>query len=193
MRLRWGRRSRRSAAQATVEFAVVAPLFFLCLLASIDAGLWAVQTSAEVAAVEQAARDAASAAAGPLSETAPDARAVVADIGPRLRQALFGTSVVAWCDPARRDACGFASCPASPGAVQAVFGPRVVALCVEVDNPPPCSGTAPAPSCGDSPMVTVRAVGYVAALVPPGFGAGTEAGEIATDIAATTHSLRFAP
>lgn len=42
-------------------------------------------------------------------------------------------------------------------------------------------------------MVTVRLVGHVASLVPPGFGFGGSAGEIPTDVGVTTHTLRFAP
>jgi hypothetical protein len=193
-----GRSARRSRAQATLEFAVVAPLFFLCLLATIDAGLWAVQNSAEVSAVEQGARDAASAAAGVAGGAQPDARAVAADITGRLRLALFGTQIVPWCAPAATSGCGSAACPASPAQVQAAFGPRVVAVCVEEALPPACArpgaGAAPTPRyCADTPMVSVRIVGYVASLVPPGVGIATEAGEVATDIGATTHTLRFAP
>ena len=188
-------RARRRAAQATLEFAVVAPLFLLCLLGAIDAGLWAMQNGAEVAAVEQGVRDAASAGGSALSSAPPDARSVAADIGPRLRQSLFATSVVAWCDPAAHNACGFSSCPASPQQVQDLFGPRVVAVCVQQEAPSPCaapSSRISAPYCDDSPMITVRIVGYVAALVPPGFGIGEEGGELPTDVGATTHTLRFA-
>ena len=49
------RMPRHSRGQAIVEFAVVLPLFLFCLIGALDAGLWAVQTSAEVSAVEQAA------------------------------------------------------------------------------------------------------------------------------------------
>ncbi len=76
--------------QALVEFAVVLPLFLFCLIGALDAGLWAVQTSAEVSAVEQAAMVASSAGSSPTSETAPDARAVLASVSSRLRSALFG-------------------------------------------------------------------------------------------------------
>jgi hypothetical protein len=198
---------RRSRCQATVEFAVAAPLFLLCLLATIDAGLWAVQSSAEVAAVQQAARLAASAGAAPLGQPAPDARAVTGGVAPQLEQALFATRVVPWCDPApsatcappwpggicNGAACQFLTCPASPAAVQDVFGPRVVAVCVLQHNAPPCVTPADSPYCDDTPTVTVRVVGFVASLVPPGFGLGEVGGELPTDIGATTHTLRFAP
>ena len=55
-RRRHRHRGARRVGQATVEFAFVAPLFFLCFFAAIDAALWALQTSASVSAAEQAAR-----------------------------------------------------------------------------------------------------------------------------------------
>jgi Flp pilus assembly protein TadG len=65
------RRAARRRGQATIEFAFVAPLFFLCFFAAIDAALWAIQTSASVSAAEQAARLAAAAANSPQSEDTP--------------------------------------------------------------------------------------------------------------------------
>ncbi|MBV9101165.1 MAG: pilus assembly protein [Candidatus Dormibacteraeota bacterium] len=185
-------------AQATLEFAFVAPLFLLCFLAAVDAGLWALQSTAAVAAVESAARDAASAGAGPLSSTAPDARAVTSFIAGRVQGALFATRVVPWCAPGP-GACGARACPRTPADVEAVFGPRVVAVCVEEKDPPRCATAAGGvrapypPYCTDTPLVTVRITGYIAALVPPGFGPGAQGGELPTDLAATTHTLRFAP
>lgn len=190
--------TRCRRAQATLEFAFVAPLFLLCFLAAVDAGLWALQSTAAVAAVESAARDAASAGAGPLSATAPDARAVTSFIAGRVQGALFATRVVAWCAPGP-GACAARTCPRSPSDVEAAFGPRVVAVCVEEKDPPRCS-VAPAGVlttyplyCSDTPLVTVRITGYIAALVPPGFGPGEQGGELPTDLSATTHTLRFAP
>jgi Flp pilus assembly protein TadG len=207
------RRARRG--QATLEFAFAAPLFLLCLFATVDAALWSVQTNAEVAAVENAARAAASAGTSPLAQTAPDARAITQGVTAHLGQALFGTRVVAWCDTAsgapcapptsasgacNGSACRFLTCPSTPQDVQAVFGPRVVAVCVHEQAPPPCATTGGAavaaqrsPYCSDPPTVTVRVIGFLASLVPPGFGAGESGGELPTDIAATTHTLRFAP
>ncbi len=192
----------RSRAQATLEFAVVIPLFLLCLIGAIDAGLWAVQTSAEVSAVEQAAMVAASAGTNPAAETAPDARAVTAAIVGELRTALFGTAITSWCTPAPGGACrpdAAQSCPSSPAEVQAREGPRVVVVCVSEQDPPACvtpppGVTSPYPlGCADSPMITVRVIGFVAAFVPPGFGPGAVGFELPTDISATTHTLRFAP
>ena len=180
---------RRVRAQATIEFAFVAPLFLVCFLATVDAGLWAVQSSAEVSAVEQAARLAASAGSSPLSSAAPDARTVTATVSPRLVQALFATHLVAW--PR--------NCPTTPADVESKFGPRVVALCIAEHDPPACNltstgSTSPPPAyCADTPTVTVRLIGHVASLVPPGFGISGSGGEIPTDITATTHTLRFAP
>jgi hypothetical protein len=196
-----------------VEFAFAAPLFLLCLLASIDAGLWSLQNSALVAGAENAARVAASAGATPLGHTAPDARLVTQTIAGQLERALFATRVVPWCDPAPNTACAptstgsvcsgaacqFQSCPANPAAVQAVFGPRVVAVCVHEQDPPPCSTPPPGVStpyplyCADPPTVTVHLIGFIASLVPPGFGVGESGGELPTDVTATTHTLRFAP
>ena len=183
-RVRGSRRRRRpTRSQATVEFAFVAPLFLLCFLATVDAGLWAVQSSAEVAAVQQAARVAASAGASPLSSVAPDARTVTATVAPRLEQALFATRIVPWSR----------SCPSSPSDVEALFGPRVVALCTDEHDPPPCSAPSRPPYCTDTPTITVRVIGFVASLVPPGFGISSSGGEMPTEVSATTHTLRFAP
>src|ERR1035437_4205940 len=59
--------------QALIEFAVVLPLFLLCLIGALDAGLWAVQTSAEAGAVEQGAMIASSAGSSATAQTAPGA------------------------------------------------------------------------------------------------------------------------
>lgn len=181
---------RRSRSQATLEFAFVAPLFLVCFLASIDAGLWAVQNGAEVAAVEQAARLAAASGAAPVGAPPPDARTVTAEIMPGLRQALFATRIVPWTGGA---------CPATPADAEAEVGARTVVLCIEEHVPPACTA-APAgvvgsypPYCTDTPTVSVRLIGHVASLVPPGFGLGGSGGEIPADIAVTTHTLRFAP
>jgi Flp pilus assembly protein TadG len=179
----------RRRGQATVEFAFVAPLFLLCFLGAVDAGLWALQNTAEVAAVETAARDAASAGASPLSRTAPDVATVTKTVANRLQQTLFATAIVPWCTGGAR---GCPSCPVTAKAVQDVFGPRVIAVCVQERDPPPCS-TGVSTYCADTPMITVRITGFVASLVPPGFGVGAAGGELPTDVAATTHTLRFAP
>jgi hypothetical protein len=185
-----------------VEFAVVLPLFLFCLSGALDAGLWAVQSSAEVSAVEQAAMIASSAGSSPLSETAPDARAVTAAISGRLRSAMFGTSIETWCATDASGDCAPDStqhCPTTPAEVQAADGPRVVVVCVSESDPPACTTPPPGqaapypPGCDDSPMITVRVIGFVASLVPPGFGPGASGFELPTDISATTHTLRFAP
>ena len=189
-------------AQATLEFAVVVPLFLICLIGALDAGLWAVQTSAEVSAVEQAATVAASAGSNPTAETAPDARTVTAAVSGELRTALFGTSIAGWCEPGVTGACEpdvSAHCPSTPAEVQATMGPRVVVVCVTEQDPPPCiapppGGAAPyPPKCDDSPLITVRVIGFIASFVPPGFGPGAIGLELPTDVSATTHTLRFAP
>ena len=185
------RRPRRGVrSQATLEFAFVAPLFLVCFLAAIDAGLWAVQNGAEVAALEQAARLAAASGTAPVGAPPPDARTVTAQVTPGLRQALFATSVVPWTAGA---------CPATPAAAESVVGSRTVALCIEEHVPPPCATALPGvagpypPYCTDTPTVSVRLVGHVASLVPPAFGLGGSGGEIPADISVTTHTLRFAP
>jgi hypothetical protein len=188
--------------QALIEFAVVLPLFLLCLIGALDAGLWAVQTSAEVSAVEQGAMIASSAGSSPTSQTAPDARAVTAAISGRLRTALFGTNVESWCAPDAGGGCApdaARRCPSTPVEVQNADGPRVVVVCVSEADPPACTPpprgrVAPfPPGCEDSPLITVRVVGFVASFVPPGFGPGAGAFELPTNISATTHTLRFAP
>jgi TadE-like protein len=188
--------------QALLEFAVVLPLFLICLIGALDAGLWAVQTSAEVSAVQQAAMIASSAGSSPVSETAPDARAVTAAISGRLRSALFGTAIESWCATEASGDCAPDStqqCPSTPAQVQAADGPRVVVVCVSESDPPACTTPPPgqpAPwpiGCDDSPLITVRVIGFVASLVPPGFGPGAGGFELPTNISATTHTLRFAP
>jgi TadE-like protein len=196
------RAHRHRRGQAMVEFAVVLPLFLFCLIGALDAGLWAVQSSAEASAVEQAAMIASSAGSSPLSETAPDARSITAAISGRLRSAMFGTSIESWCTTDASGACAPDStqhCPSTPAEVQAAVGPRVVVVCVSEADPPACTTPPPGqaapfpPGCDDSPMITVRVIGFVASLVPPGFGPGARGFELPTDISATTHTLRFAP
>jgi Flp pilus assembly protein TadG len=199
------RSGRRGRAQATVEFAFVAPLFFLCFFAAIDAALWTIQTSASVSAADQAARLAAAAANSPQSEDTPSPTVLLAAIRTQLQTAMFGTRVVAWCDPsggacptpvtAAAPAGAFAHCPANPAEVEAHFGARTVAVCADTSTPSlPCPPPplAPAPRCGDPPTVTVHVIGFLASLVPPLSGLGWRAGEIPIDIVATTHTLRFA-
>jgi hypothetical protein len=183
------RRSFRRCGQATLEFAFSAPLLLLCLFAAVDAATWAVENSAAVAAVEEGARLAASAPGTPLEQHPPGAAQVTHGVVAQLRSAMFATEVRPWPD----------DCPASPDVVEAVFGPRVVAVCVHESSSPRCS-VAPSPAapgvppyCGESPMVTVRVVGFAASLVPPSFGLGWPSGEIPVDLRATTHTLRFAP
>ena len=193
---------RLAGGQALVEFAVVLPLFLFCLIAALDAGLWAVQTSAEVSAVEQAAMIASSAGSDPTSTTAPDARVVANAISGRLRSALFGTAITTWCPPDGNGGCATDAsqpCPVTPADVEARNGPRAVVVCVTEHDPPPCT-TPPSgqpspfpPGCDDSPMITVRIIGFVASFVPPGFGPGARGFELPTNISATTHTLRFAP
>lgn len=184
----------------------MAPLFFLCFFAAIDAGLWAIQTSASVSAADQAARLGAAAANTPQSEDTPSPTVLLAAVRTQLQTALFGTRVVAWCPPgggacpappgAAGAAAVFASCPTAPDQVQQQFGPRTVAVCDDTSAPAPACPAAPLPPiprCGDPPTVTVHVIGYLASLVPPLSGLGWHAGEIPIDVVATTHTLRFAP
>jgi hypothetical protein len=198
------RRGAVRRGQATIEFAFVAPLFFLCFFAAVDAGLWAIQTSASVSAAEQAARLAAAAANSPESEATPSPAVLLGAIRNQLQQATFGTRVVAWCDPGggpcpaapipgRPNA--FAHCPSTPEEVEQHFGARTVAVCDDTSPsapacpPPPLQ---PTPRCGDPPTVTVHVIGFLASLVPPLSAFGWHAGEIPIDIVAVTHTLRFA-
>jgi hypothetical protein len=204
------RRPRRRAGsagwgQATIEFAFVAPLFFLCFFAAIDSGLWAIQTSASVSAADQAARLAAAAAGTPQSQATPSPRVLFTAVRSQLQSALFGTHLVAWCDPAGATCPSppiattpqgdFAHCPIDPKEVERHFGPRTVAVCDDTSAaPPPCPAAPlpPTPRCGDPPIVTVHVIGFLASLVPPLSGFGWHAGEIPIDVVATTHTLRFA-
>ena len=149
--VRLRRMPRRPARlRRLVEFAVVMPLFLLCLIGALDAGLWAVQTSAEVSAVETAATVAGVRGLEPrLSETAPDARAVTAAISGRLRSALFGTAIESWCATQADGACApdtAQQCPTTPAQVQATEGPRVVVVCVSEADPPACTTPPPGQS-----------------------------------------------
>lgn len=184
--------------------ALVAPLFFLCLLGSIDAALWALQTSAAVSSVEQAARLAAAASGSPESDASPTPHQLLESVRSQLQQGLFATTVVAWCEPGHPDVCPtaagasglFARCPTDAAVVEARFGPRAVAICDQLSPPSPRCPPPPLPAtprCGDPPMVTVRVIGYSASLVPPLLGLGWRGGEIPMSIEATTHTLRFAP
>ncbi|MEO8899787.1 MAG: TadE family protein [Candidatus Dormibacter sp.] len=204
-RRRWRRAGSAARAQATIEFAFVAPLFFLCFFAAIDAGLWAIQMSASVSAAEQAARLAAAAAGTPQSQVTPPATVLLTAVRGQLQSALFGTHVVAWCAPATA-ACpspytattpmgDFAHCPIDPQEVERHFGPRTVAVCDDTSTAQPSCPSPPlppTPRCGDPPIVTVHVIGYLASLVPPLSGFGWHAGEIPIDVVATTHTLRFA-
>ncbi len=186
-------------AQATLEFAFSAPLLLLCFFGAIDAAAWSMQSSAAVASVEQGARLAASAAGSPLGQKAPNAAQVTNAVAAQLKTAMFATAVRPWCDPHALGACAARPCPQSPDAVEAVFGSRVLAVCVQEQDParctvPPSATAAGVPAyCNDSPTVTVRIIGFAASLVPPSFGLGWHAGEIPFNIGATAHVLRFAP
>lgn len=164
------RQGRRGRAQATIEFALVAPVFFLALLGCVDAALWSLQTSDAVASSEAGIRIAVSAYGPPAAGGAvtPNSGQVAKAIAPRLRQALFGTDVQPW--PASQGAV----CPSSSGAVERVLGPRVIAVCVEKTGG----------------FVHLVLVGNVASLVPPVVGLW-HAGEIPIKVGAVSHTLTF--
>ena len=100
-----------------------------------------------------------------------------------------GRAIESWC---AADAIGDCApdttqhCPSTPAEVQEADGPRVVVVCVSEADPPAC--TAPPPGqpspyprgCDNSPMITVRVIGFVASLVPPGFGPGAGGFELPT-------------
>ncbi len=185
-----------------MEFAFVAPLFLLCFFAAIDAALWAIQSSASVSAAEQAVRLAAAAAGSASSEATPPPPVLLSGVRVQLQQALFGTHVVAWCDPAGGPCpstpatSAYAACPTTPAEVEQRLGARTVAVCDQTSPPAPACPAAPLPAtprCGDPPTVTVHVIGYLASLVPPMSGFGWNGGEIPIDIVATAHTLRFAP
>lgn len=189
--VRPGPGGRCTRGQTTIEFAMVAPLFLLCLLATVDAALWAVQSSATVAAAEQGARVAAAAAGDPHSQATPEVEQVLRAVRPRLSPAMLGTGVRAWCPREAPGPCAAPStCPRDPAEVHDRFGARTIALCV-VERTPGCS---PSPCVSrEGPNVTVRLVGYATSLVPPVFGLGWRAGEIPIDVHVRTHAVRFNP
>lgn len=185
---RRGARSLHRRAQATMEFALVAPLFLLVLFASIDASVWAVQSTAIVAATEQAARVAASASLTASTSTTPDSNAVFQRISPQLRNVMFGTTLAPWCDGAGRcpgsgGAFPYDACPTSPTDQR--FGSRANTLVV-------CVQTLPSRYTGDSHIVEIHVLGYVRSLVPPSLGLGWKAGQIPVNVVAATHVLTFA-
>lgn len=110
-------RRRRRRGQATVEFAFVAPLFFLCFFGAIDAALWAVQSSASVSATEETIRTAAGASGSGLDvKDTPSIDAVYDRVAPKLKLAMFGTTVAKWCwDQAQQNA-GMYHTKVRPGA-----------------------------------------------------------------------------
>ena len=188
------RRGRRG--QAMIEFAFCLPLFLIVFFGCIDAALWTIQSSAAVAAAEEAARVAASACGAATNDFTPGPIVVTDQVKEKLSQALFGTKVVAW-NPAGlaagscpTSAAGSAApCPSSPQAVEtALHAPRTVVICAR-DVPPPCG--SPSPTCTESPSVEVEVVGYLASLVPPAYNLGWRAGEIPIQVGVRTHAQRF--
>ncbi len=186
-----------------VEFAVVLPLFLFCLIAAIDAGLWAVQTSAEVSAVEQARDDRVVRGLEPdVGDRARCASGHGGDLGAAAQRAVRNRHRRAGAPStrrarARRTARSIAR--PRPPRCRPRDGPRVVVVCVSEADPPACVAPPPGQAapyplgCDDSPMITVRVIGFVASFVPPGFGPGAGGFELPTNISATTHTLRFAP
>lgn len=216
--IRLRRQRRRRGGQATVEFAFCLPLYLLVFFATIDAALWAIQTSACVSAAEVAARLAASVQAqstcSPPSpscmtivtsgtETTPLAADVTLQVRRNLQQAMFGTTILPWCRPdsgsippdqrtganCHQDGI-FRTCPTGPGDV--LGAPRADGfgdrVIVVCVEERGPPGGDPAT---DPPSVVVKVVGYLASLVPPAFGIGWRAGEIPIDIGARTHAQRF--
>ena len=175
----------------------MAPLFFLCFFAAIDAGLWAIQTSASVSAAEQAARLAAAAATHPQSEETPSPGVLFAAVRTQLQQAMFGTSGGRLVRPRRRTlsrrrrrpvaaACSRAARPVPTRSSSASV--RAPSRSATRPRPPapacPAPPLPPTPRCGDPPTVTVHVIGFLASLVPPVSGLGWHAGEIPIDIVA---------
>ena len=109
---------------------------------------------------------ASSAGSSPLSETAPDARAVTAaDIRPAAQRDVRDDRSKAGARSMRvvhAHRTRTQHCPSTPAEVQAADGPRVVVVCVSEADPPACTTPPPGqaapfpPGCDDSPMITVR-------------------------------------
>jgi hypothetical protein len=84
-----------------VEFSIVFLLFLVCLLATIQAGFWALDNMAAVTAVENGTRIAAlplqpSEGGNPASETPAGATGVDAKVVSELRAGMVSTPVVVW-------------------------------------------------------------------------------------------------
>ena len=169
---------KRYRAQTALEFALIAPLYFICVFTAIDAALWSIESEGSISLAEQAARLAVS-ANGTANSTATPATATVLNlVKSHVSQALFATRIVTWpaglpCPP------GVAGGYAGPSEVASRFGPSTIALCVTTSG-------------GSSPIVSVEVVGYMSDFVPPMANLGWKWGGIPLDVGVVTHAVRYA-
>ena len=176
------------AGQATVEFAFVAPLFFLALFTAVEAALWTIETSAAVSVADEGARFAASAQVqpqlGPAQKQTDLTLTVYQQVQTRLQAAMFGTRVL------EQSPCPtLSSIPAATVyiCVTIVQNPRANA---QNNNPTFNAANIVCPPTNICPkLVDVEVVGHLASLMPSGlfFGSG-----VPVHVGAETHALTFA-
>ena len=79
--------------QATVEFAMVAGLFLLCLLGAMSASIYTVQRAAAVTGVADGARIAAGGTPGPAGANTPDLAGAVPAVVRVVAPVMVGTRI----------------------------------------------------------------------------------------------------
>ncbi len=169
---------RRFRGQTALEFALIAPLYFICVFTAIDAALWSIESEGSISLAEQAARLAVSASGTANSQVAPATSTVLNLVKSHVSQALFATRIVTWptglpCPP------GVSGGYAGPSEVASRFGPSTIALCVTTSGGP------------GSPIVRVEVVGYMSDFVPPIANLGWKWGGIPLDVGVVTHAIRY--
>ncbi len=159
-----------SRGQATVEFALVAVLFFGLFFPIVDSGLWAIESDAAVGAAGRGTVIALGAAHDRGSLQTAERLVFPAVSGP-LHAAMMGTAVEDWFEVnSQARWTGFVGCP-KPADVADREGVGHVIVCALNDG---------------VDHVTVSVAGYARSFVPPVFGLarsrawGLPVGETAT-------------
>jgi hypothetical protein len=147
-----------------VEFALVFGLFLVALMAILDTWIWAIETDAADASVEQGIGVAMS-AAGSATSTTPALTDVYVSVLPLLQQPMLGTAVEDWYAAdlaALRDQIGPNACPTSDQVADyfdslhsGYDGVGHVVVCAVNDG---------------AGHVTVAITGYALSMVPPSIG-----------------------
>ena len=173
-----GHHRRQFHGQTALEFALVAPLYFICIFTAIDAAIWSIESEGSISLAEQAARLAVSASSTANSETTPATATVLNLVKSHVSQALFATRIVTWpsslpCPP------GVSGGYAGPSEVASRYGPSTIALCITTS------------SVSGSPIVKAEVVGYMSDFVPPMANLGWQWGGIPLDVGVVTHAIRY--